>query len=218
MTSSRFRCQALRRSGATEVRVIQAASADEARERLLAAGLEPVSIEEIGPSLFDGLRGGVDIDWRLPRWRPRLSLPTRPGMIAACLLAAIPFITAIGAWMLAITTAHDVEQLQLGSSASAYAGKPYLSPATRRDLASAMSRPTIGGLIQRLSAAIPQSASIASVMTDAKGQLTIAVETPDPDRLRLAIAADPLLARLAETGQSRTDDGAMRVTLRGAVS
>ncbi|ARR54207.1 hypothetical protein HY78_12540 [Rhizorhabdus wittichii DC-6] len=68
----RYRCVLLRRSGASEIRIVRAEDAAAACARLAAAGLDPVSVEPIGPSLLDRLgdriaRGG----WRLPRWRRR---------------------------------------------------------------------------------------------------------------------------------------------------
>ena len=217
MTLVRFRCHALRRSGATEVRVIQAASEVLARERLLAAGLEPVRIEPMGPSLLDGVR-----DWRIPRWRlwraiPVLGLeiPRRPATIALCLLASIPLLVAIGAWSLAAVAGGEARQLEAASTPTGRTDQPYLSSIARRELAAALSRPTIGDIVRRLSAVLPQNASLVRAASDTKGILTIEIDTPDPDRLRLAISGDPLLGTLSEAGQKRTEDGAIRVSLRG---
>ncbi|WP_347271422.1 hypothetical protein, partial [Rhizorhabdus histidinilytica] len=52
---TRYRCVLLRRSGASEIRIVRAEDAAAARARLAAAGLDPVSVEPIGPSLLDRL-------------------------------------------------------------------------------------------------------------------------------------------------------------------
>lgn len=210
MTLARFRCRALRRSGVTEVRVIQAASEEAARERLLAAGLEPLSIEAMGPSLFDGL-GGL----RLPDWRPSITMPAGAGIVAICLLASIPLTVALGAWSLAALANGKIARLETAAAGSGRADQPYLSQAARQHFAVALSRPTISDIARRLAAVSPQNASLAFMSGDGKGRLTIGIDTPDPDRLRLAIVTDPLLASLSETAQTRTNDGAIRVTLQG---
>jgi len=212
MTTPRFRCTALRRSGATEVRIVQAVSADAARERLIAAGLEPDSIEALGPSLIDGLSGR---DWKLRHYLPTFSMPRRPAMLAIGLLASMPFTVAVGSWSLATLAATQNERLA-NASASSRIGRPFLSDSARRDLAGRMSRRTVSEIAARLFAVLPQNASINGVSSDADGRLKIEIDTPDPDRLRIALAVDPLLTTLSEEGQLRTDDGAIRVTLRGA--
>jgi len=212
MTQMRFRCRALRRSGATDVRVIAAASEGAARERLLAAGLEPLSIEAVGPSLFAGLG-----DLRLPRWRPGMSPPARPMMIAAALFASIPFTVAAGAWTLAAMAGGKAGRIAVSVAPTGRADLPYMSHAARADFAASLSRRPLGDVVLHLSAALPQNASLASMTRDRAGQIAITIDTPDPDQLRLAIADDRLLASLAEIGQSRTENGAIRVTLHGVL-
>lgn len=210
MTLARYRCRALRRSGVTEVRVIQAASEAAARERLLAAGLEPLSIEAMGPSLFDGI-GGL----RLPGWRPSITAPPTAAIVAICLFASLPLTVALGAWSLVALANGKIARLETGAAGSGRADQPYLSQAPRQHFAAALSRPTVSDIARRLAAVLPQNASLAFMSADGQGRLTIGIDTPDPDRLRLAIATDALLASLSETAQTRTDEGAIRVTLQG---
>lgn len=210
MTSPRFRCRAIRRSGASEVRIVQAESEEAARARLIAAGLEPVSVEPIGPSLFAGISG-----WRLPAWRiPNLDVPRGPLLIALCLLLSIPVIVAAGAWWQASRAMAQNQTLQnrYGNDSQG----PMLSLAAREALAGDLSRPTVGDLVVRLAAALPADATIYAAGDDGEHGLKLEIDASDPDQLRAALAADPLFAKLLETGQDRTESGTIRVTLEGS--
>lgn len=209
MSAGRFRCRALRRSGATEVRVVLAENEEAARDRLVAAGLEPISIEPIGPSLFSGMGG-----WRLPQWRlPRIATPRGPALIAIALLLSIPFTVAAGAWWQAREAMVQNQALQFRYGRDS--GKAVLSQAERERLASDLSRRTIGDLVVRLAAVLPSDAMIHAAKDDGDYGLKIEIDASDPDRLRAALAADPLFAHLRETAQDRTESGTMRVTLEG---
>lgn len=219
-----YRCVLLRRSGVSEIRIVRAEDAAAARARLEAVGLNPVSIEAVGPSLFDRFGERVaNGGWRLPRGRPawpaRLSRPTGTILAAAVLiLATIPVTTAIGAWGLAGIDRWRAARIARGQAPAiaAYARVAAVERA-RADVAAVMAVPSLSGVVARLRAALPEEAGLAAMGIAEDGALTVEIETPDPDRLRGALAADSLLGSLRETGQTRTDGGTIRVVLAGRV-
>ncbi len=223
----RFRCVMLRRSGASEIRIVRAVDEAAARAQLEAAGLVPVQIEAIGPSLVDALReklpaaGSPTPSLSLPRWRPTrpgwLALPPRATLVSAGLiLATIPASTALGAWGLTALSRWQLHRLEASEApALARYAKVAAVERVRPRAEAAMQAPAISQLVARLAAALPADAGLAGLSLDERGGLVVEVETPDPDRLRPALAADPLLGRLEEVGQVMTDEGTMRVTLKG---
>jgi hypothetical protein len=221
---TRYRCVLLRRSGASEIRIVRAEDAAAARARLAAAGLDPVSVEPIGPSLLDRLgdriaRGG----WRLPRWRPALpsgvALPAgRVRAIALLALATIPLTTALAAWGLAGFDRWQAARLarREAPALAAYA-RGAATETARIRIDAVMAAPPVSALADRLRAVLPEEAGLAGMELAEGGELTVEIETPDPDRLRPALAADPLLGALREVGQAMTQGGTMRVMLRGRI-
>jgi len=216
----RFRCVMLRRSGASDIRVIRAESEEAARAQLAAAGLEPVSVEPIGPSLFDRLGERIrEGGWRLPARRPALP-PFPPGLWwpTLLILATIPLTTAVGAWALAGITRWQVHQLrqEAAPALAAYRSAAAIERARPRAEA-AMAGPALTSLTGRLSAVLPEGAGLAGIALDDGGVLSVEIESADPDRLRTELAKDPLLGSLSETGQAMTDGGTMRVSLKGRI-
>lgn len=221
---TRFRCVMLRRSGASEIRIVRAEDVAAARAQLAAVGLDPVSVEPIGPSLFDSLgermaQGG----WRLPRWRPAwpsaLARPSGSVLAAAALiLATIPLTTAIGAWGLAGLDRWQAKKLtrREGPAIAAYARVAAVERA-RVDAEAVMATPSLSGLVAQLHTTLPEDAGLGAMTLTDTGELTVELETPDPDRLRTALTADALFGSLREIGQTRTDSGTIRVTLKGRV-
>lgn len=220
----RFRCVMLRRSGTTEIRIVRAESVEAARAICEAAGLNPVSIDPIGPSLFDSLgetlkRG----ERRLPRWRFALpaviALPRNIWWPALLILATIPVSTALGSWALVGLTRWQADQLSQDSAPllSAYARVAKIESARPR-VEAVIAAPSLTSLVARLSAALPEGAGLASLTLDEQGLLTIEVETSDPDQLRVSFASDPLLGSLRNTGQSMTNGGTIRVILKGRIA
>lgn len=221
---TRYRCVMLRRSGASEIRVVRAEDEAGARALLAAAGLYPVSVEPIGPSLFDSLgehiaRGG----WRLPRWRPawptRIVRPSATALTGvALILSTIPVTTVIGAWGLAGIDRWRAARIakRQAPAIAAYAQVAAVERA-RDDVEAVMAIPSLSGLVARLHAALAADTGLATMVLAESGELTIELETPDPDRLRTALAADPLLGSLRETGQRMTDGGTIAVVLTGRV-
>lgn len=220
---NRYRCVMLRRSGASEIRVIRAESEAAARAQLAAMGREPVSVEPIGPSLFDSLYERVTAGGRrVPRlqWRPSLRIPPRDIWWPALLiLATIPFTTAIGAWTLTgIERWRTARLAERERPAIARAIRAIMAEEARRSTQSVMAAPALSSIVARLRGALPDEAGLAAIAISDDGALTIDIETPDPDRLRGALAADPLLGALREFGQSRTGGGTIRVSLKGRIA
>lgn len=212
----RYRCVMLRRSGATDIRVVRAEDEAAARAILTAQGLAPVSVEAIGPSLFDALRGRLTTrEWTLPRWAP----PPRGALVgSALILATIPVSIAIGSWALAGITQLRITRLHSSAAPalSTYARAAAIEDA-RSTVEAVMAGPSLSALADRLAAGLPDDAGLVSLTMLPEGQLIVEIETPDPDRLRSALDADPLFGSLGETGQKRTDGGTIAVSLKGRV-
>ncbi|ATE63527.1 hypothetical protein [Rhizorhabdus dicambivorans] len=218
---TRYRCVMLRRSGASEIRVVRAEDEAAARAQLAAKGLEPVSVEAIGPSLLDALREKKPAlpGWRLPRWNiPRLRVPQQGLIAAGLILATIPVSTALGAWGLTALTRWQAHRLaQREAPALARYERVALVEGSRRHVMAVMTSPPVSAVVVRLARLLPPDTGLAAVSLDEGGALVIEVETPDPDALRGALAADPLFAGLDEVGQTRTDEATLQVTLKGAI-
>lgn len=217
---TRYRCVMLRRSGASEIRIIRAEDEAAARAKLAAAGLEPVSIEPIGPSLLDALADRIATrGLRFPRWRPAVPLPSgRVRAVAGLLLATVPATTAIGAWGLAGFDRWQAARLarREAPALAAYVRGAATEKARAR-IETVMAAPPVSALADRLRAALPEEAGLAGMELAEGGELTVELETPDPDRLRPALASDPLFGSLREVAQAMTQGGTMRVTLRGRI-
>lgn len=81
-------------------------------------------------------------------------------------------------------------------------------------MADSLSLPPMATVLAGLRAHLPPDVRLAEAARDGEGVLTIAIDTPDPDALRAALAADRRLARFRERGQEAREDG-IRVRLRG---
>jgi len=225
--TTRFRCEAARPSGATDVRLIDAASAAAARDRLIAAGLEPLTIEAVGPSLLTRLS-------ELLKSRPRRRLekhvlgePIRaaavrvpPRFLASVLvlsLAGTSCALMVGSWSLALVTGWKAERIMRREAASlVHYHERLAKERLRRVAAPVMTAPAITEVMERLAGILPPDTGLADAKRDAAGALTIVLETPDPDQIRPVFAHDPLFRSMRSIGQARTEQGTMRITLTDA--
>jgi len=222
----RFRCAALRRSGAFDIRVIYADSADVARDRLIAAGLEPVTIEPIGPSLSSRFTEKLSEEFRSLRRRsaqstvstePRRQLTARPLLAMASLLAIAIFTLMIGSWALVLGTRWQTHQIMRESAASMARYRELISDERDRALARpVMTAPGATEVLARLAALLPADTGLEAAGRDREGVLWLELEAPDPDQIRPLLARDPLFRSLQEVGQERTGQGTMRVTWKSA--
>ncbi|MDO6413617.1 hypothetical protein Q4F19_04400 [Sphingomonas sp. BIUV-7] len=82
-------------------------------------------------------------------------------------------------------------------------------------LAKTLALPPLDATLAALRAHLPPDVRLAEAARDEDGGLEIAIDAPDPDALRAALAADAWLAGFRERGQAARDDGTIRVRLAG---
>lgn len=152
---------------------------------------------------------------RAARIRPRLS--ARDARVAAALAGAIalgPLLTIVGANLLRAGVEAENRMLD------ARVGTRLAPQAAHADAAmilrGAMRQPTITAMLEQLARALPEDARLVSAARDAQGRLLFELSTTDPDALRGALREQPVLAGMRETGQRRTGDARVIVTLRSA--
>ena len=217
----RFRCVGMRRSGATEIRILQAAHADDARARLIAAGLEPVTIEAAGPSLSNRLltkfAAFPAAGWHWPvATRARLR---HLGLLAVLSLVMTCFITAIGVWIAVAATNWQASRIAARSGAAIARHRDIvIAERIRAAAATAMTTASVSERLDRLAAILPRDAGLIAAERDPAGQLILELEAPDPDQLRPALLHDPLFGSLREIDQASTDRGGLRITYKGRAS
>lgn len=222
----RFRCEALRPSGATDIRVVHASSIEAARDRLIATGLEPVTIQPIGPSLLarvsalsgERIRRLRDVRPALLPQRTTLPFAVSPLWPAALLwLAATSSAVMLGAWGLAFATQWQAERVMRNNSAAIARYHMVESTERVRSFAAPITAaPGISEVLGRLAALLPADTGLVEARRDSAGKLSIILDTPDPDRIRPVLAKDPLFRTMRDVGQVQTDEGTMRVTLTDA--
>ena len=224
---TRFRCAALRRGGATDIRVVYAANAEAARDRLIAAGLEPMTIEPVGPSLSDRLAAKLRTRLRALRGpAPRPVAPavgpdrqpiSKPLLAAAALLAAAGITAMLGSWTLALATMWQTQQVLRESRGAIARYHDMISD----ERAKALARPVMTSagpteILGRLATILPAETGVVAAGRDPAGVLRVELETADPDQIRPILARDPLFRSLREAGQAQTGDGTLRVTWTSA--
>lgn len=167
---------------------------------------------EARDSLTDRLaRGAV----RVARKRPTLS--ARDARVAAALAGAValgPLLTIVGANLLragveAENVARDARLRVRLAPQTAHADAATV-------LRDAVRRPTLTVTLDQLASALPDDARLVSAARDAQGRMLFEVSTTDPDALRGALRGQPVFAAMRETGQRRTGDARVVVTLRSA--
>jgi hypothetical protein len=227
----RFRCAAIRRSGATEIRIIYATSVDAARDRLIAAGLEPATIEPAGPSLSDRLITRLRqrlLDVRYPAARaavpntdtpiPRARSVSKWVLTTLSLLATASATLMISSWTLLIFTRWQAEHV-LQQNAAAIARYQDRMSDERIKMAArpAMTLPGPTEILGRLAAILPSDTGLAAATRDPQGVFRIELETSDPDQIRPIFASDPIFRSMKETGQKQTGEGTIHVTWTSAL-
>jgi hypothetical protein len=131
----------------------------------------------------------------------------------ALLLAAAPGATLVGAW--ALRPAAEAEAAAIEPRARPRMTAERDAARGREALRALLRRPTLGAVIDRLAAVLPEGARLARAERGSDGALMLEVATPDPDELRRALRREPLLAGLRDRGQ-RQSEGGMIVTLASA--
>lgn len=147
------------------------------------------------------------------RARPTLAVADiRLALALAGLVALGPLLTIVGAHMLRAGAAADNRALanqvrtRDAPQAARAAAAAVLRDATRQ--------PALAATLDRLARALPDDARLVSAVRESDGRLVIEISASDPDLLRGALRRDSLLASLRESGQRRTQDARVVVTLR----
>lgn len=147
------------------------------------------------------------------RARPTLAAADiRLALALAGLVALGPLVTIVGAHMLRAGVAADnralADQVRTRDApqAARAAAAAVLRDATRQ--------PALAATLDRLARALPDDARLVSAVRESDGRLVIEISASDPDLLRGALRRDSLLASLRESGQRRTQDARVVVTLR----
>lgn len=83
------------------------------------------------------------------------------------------------------------------------------------EMGRALAKPPLDAVLALLRAHLPPGLRLIEAVRGEDGALTLAIDTPDPDALRAALAADSRLGRFRERGQVAREDGMIRVRLTG---
>jgi hypothetical protein len=173
--------------------------------------------EPQGRSLIGQLRAQAAA--RAARLRARLAeAPAAPASprewrlaaVLAALIAAGPLVTLGGAW-LGLADLR-VSNAKLAAAAAPRAAAAETAARERATLAAALRRPGVGATADAFARALPADATLIRLERNAAGYAVVEIATPDPDRLRTALRAEPALAALRDAGQ-RQGDGQMIVSL-----
>jgi hypothetical protein len=219
----------LRRSGATDIRIVYAANPDAARDRLIAAGLEPVTIEPVGPSLSSRLVARLQDQLRRMANRtahrsaaPRAAATTQkhvsnPMLAAACLLATASVTLMLGSWALTFVTIWQTNRILREGAEPIARYQHRVSDERARTLARpAMTEPGPSEILGRLAVLLPSDTGLVSAARDSGGALRIELDALDPDQIRPILTGDPLFRSLKEVSQAQTSEGKMRVAWMSA--
>ncbi|WP_422057437.1 hypothetical protein [Sphingomonas sp.] len=150
---------------------------------------------------------------RAARTWPELAVPDmRLALALAGLVALGPLLTIVGAQMLRAGVEADSRELahQLRARNAPQAARA-AAAAVLRD---ATRQPPFAATLDRLARALPDDARLVSAARDPGGRMLVEISASDPDVLREALRRDALLASLRESGQRRTQDARVVVTLR----
>lgn len=163
-------------------------------------------------SLTDRLARGAMLSVRA-RSAPR-ACDVRIAMALTGAIALGPLLTIVGATLLRAEIETESRALDARLRAR-------LAPESARADAAAVLRdavryPAMTVTLDRLAGALPGEARIVSVARDARGGLMFEISTTDPDALRSVLRDQPAFAGVRETGQRRTPDARLVVTLRSA--
>lgn len=150
---------------------------------------------------------------RAAQTRPGLAAPDiRLALALAGLVALGPLFALVGATMLraGVEAENRALEKQLRTRDAPRAARD----AAAASLRDAVRQPALVATLDRLTRALPDDARLVSVARESNGQLQIEISASDPDLLRGALRRDPLFISLRESGQRRTPDARVVVTLR----
>ncbi len=150
---------------------------------------------------------------RVARERPRVSAAdARIALALAAVVAMGPLLTIVGADLIRAGVEAEARALEAQF-------RTRMAPAeARRDAAAVLRdsvrQPALATTLERLARVLPDDARLVSAARGADGLLLVEIAASDPDLLRGALRRDPVLAAMRESGQRRTGDARVVVTLR----
>ncbi|MCW3835738.1 hypothetical protein ACFQ1E_05595 [Sphingomonas canadensis] len=121
----------------------------------------------------------------------------------AALIAAGPLVTIAGAKLMAGAARADARRMT--EAAAPRIAARDAAARDRRVLAALVRRAGAGATLEALAKALPPEARVQFIARGADGRIEADVAAPDPDALRAAIRAEPLLAGLRDAGQRQAD-------------
>jgi len=162
------------------------------------------------PTLAASLGGAArGVAGRARTWwadRPAVPANRRDWIVAggvAGLIAAGPLLTIAGALLITGSLRGEVNRLQEAAAPRAAAARTAIED--RAALVAMVRRPGLGATAEALARALPVDAALLRMERGRDGLLEVEIGTPDPDKLRAALRAEPALARLRDAGQQRGD-------------
>ena len=149
-----------------------------------------------GMSLVDRLAGAAG---------RRIVSPPGRGTAVLLAMAALMFAASIVVRLVAARSMAEADRLVEARSVAA----PRLVRSARS--ARRLQGPTLDADLSAIAARLPPGTALVEMARDRAG-LRIAIDTGDPDTLRAALAADPLLARFVPAGQAIRENGVIRAS------
>ncbi len=150
---------------------------------------------------------------RAARARPALAVPDiRLSLALAGVLALGPLLTIVGAQ--ALRGGVEADNRALESQLRSRTAPELARSEAAAVLRDAVRQPALAATLDRLARALPDDARLVSAARGADGHVQVEISASDPDLLRGALRRDPLLAAMRESGQRRTPDARVVVTLR----
>ncbi|MCR5872383.1 MULTISPECIES: hypothetical protein [unclassified Sphingomonas] len=161
-------------------------------------------------SLTDRLaRNALHAAWVRSPWT---AVDLRLAAALVGMLALGPLLTIMGATLL--RAGVEAENRALEAQLRVRSAPEAARDGAARALRDAVRSPTLTATLERLARAMPDDARLVSAARGADGLLQVEVSASDPDQLRDALRRDAALAAMRETGQRRTQDARVVVTLR----
>ena len=161
-------------------------------------------------SLTDRLARRAVRGVRIPRAFPAFDLHL--ACAAAAVVALAPLSVIVGAH--ALRTGVEAENRALKAQLDTRLAPQAARRAAGGALRDAVRAPALTRTLERLAQTLPDDARVVSAMREAGGRVQVEIAVSDPDVLRGALRRDPALAALQESGQRRTPDARVVVTLR----
>lgn len=153
---------------------------------------------------------------RAARTWPELAVPDmRLALALAGLVALGPLLTIMGAQLLHGSV--EADNRSLANQLRARDAPQAKQAAAAAELRNATRQAPFAATLDRIARALPDDARLVSAARGADGRMLIEISASDPDLLRGALRRNVLLASLRESGQRRTQDARVVVTLRTPV-